>query len=86
MSKTKKSQSRFDELFDEAFDGLRSYYSYLTDANKQVVKDAVSDKYVDSGNNQSDYERLRDAIESIPEVQSQSGLDEDLGSTTVSER
>jgi hypothetical protein len=67
-----KGNSRFDKLFDQAFGGLKEYYPYLKERVKQAIKDAVKDKYVDCGDDQMDYEHLRDAIENLPEVQTAS--------------
>lgn len=64
MEMREKSSSRFDGLFDDAFNGLREFDQSLTAESKQTMKEAVIHRYVDTGNNQADYEHLRDAIES----------------------
>lgn len=55
---------RFDEHFDAAVSGLQEYYGVLT--NQSLVaslKESVSPNYRNTGNDQVDYEHLRDAVE-----------------------
>lgn len=59
---------RFDALFNDAFDGLREFYPSLTDEVKLEVKAAVSPNYPNSGNDQDDYQCIRDAIEALDSV------------------
>ena len=54
----------FDGIFEDAFSGLVEYYpSQLTDAVKESLKSAIQSEFHDTGNNQEDYQMVRNAIE-----------------------
>lgn len=58
------STSQFDESFDAAYAGLHEFHpDRLTAAAKESIRAAVYPTYTDTGNAQSDYEAVRDAIE-----------------------
>ena len=54
--------SRFDELFAAAVDGLREYYDELDDEEiVSNIKEHIEDR--DTGNNQADYEHIKYSVE-----------------------
>lgn len=59
-----EQDSRFDQLFSSAVDNLQEYYVELEDAEIVAgIKDRI--KPVDTGNNQSDYESVRNQVERL---------------------
>lgn len=54
--------TRFDRLFSDAVEGLAEYYPNLP-SNKDRIKVTVRSAYRDTGNDQADYIRLKDAVE-----------------------
>lgn len=60
------SQQIVDGLFDDALSGLKEYYPKLLDAEVAgSIRESVRKYFSASGNQQTDYERVRDMIESI---------------------
>lgn len=60
----------FDVIFNETIDGLSEYFpKRLILRAKDIVKSAVIDKYVDTGNSQSDYENFRNIVEKAIELE-----------------
>ena len=57
--------TEFDGIFDDAVEGLLDYHPDLGDKELvKKIKEIVSDIYQRTGNTQSDYDRVRDAVES----------------------
>ena len=57
--------TEFDGTFDDAVEGLLEYHPDLGDKELvKNIKEIVRDIYQGTGNTQSDYERVRDAVES----------------------
>jgi len=57
--------TEFDGIFDDAVEGLLEYHPDLGDKELvRKIKEIVRDIYQGTGNTQSDYERVRDAVES----------------------
>ncbi len=57
--------TEFDGTFDDAVEGLLEYHPDLGDKELvKNIKEIVRDIYQVTGNTQSDYERVRDAVES----------------------
>jgi hypothetical protein len=57
--------TEFDSIFDDAVEGLLEYHPDLGDKELvRKIKEIVRDIYQGTGNTQSDYERVRDAVES----------------------
>lgn len=64
MDTQTQTQTLGEQLADEAINGLKEYYGVLSDpAYRARVKAHLVQEYRDTGNNQSDYERLRDLTE-----------------------
>lgn len=60
----KQQDCRFDELFSTAVDNLQEYYVELEDGEiVAAIKERI--KPVDTGNNQSDYETIRNQVERL---------------------
>jgi hypothetical protein len=56
--------TRFRSLADDAFEGLKEYYpAVMVEERRFDIYEAVRDSYADTGNRQTDYETLRDAME-----------------------
>lgn len=68
--------TRFDRLFSDAVEGLAEYYPNLP-SNKDRIKVTVRSAYQDTGNDQADYIRLKDAVED--EARNLSDDDESYG-------
>lgn len=60
------SQQIFDGLFDDALGGLKEYYPKLLDPEVAgSIREVVRKYFAASGNQQADYERVRDMVEQI---------------------
>lgn len=60
------SQQIFDGLFDDALGGLKEYYPKLLDPEVAgSIRQVVRKYFAASGNQQADYERVRDMVEQI---------------------
>lgn len=59
-----RNQDNFEELFADAVSGLQEYYPALKDSHVVAdIKESAKKDYDSSGNNQSDYEWLRNVVE-----------------------
>lgn len=66
--------SDFSGVFNDVVQGLREYHEMLRSPEVvQLVKELMAMDYLSTGNNQADYERLRDAMERLV-----SGLEEEI--------
>jgi hypothetical protein len=58
------NETTFDEIFSDVVSGLREYYPHI-EGNADIKTRAATEWNQGTGNNQADYERLRDIVERI---------------------